>query len=665
MTTRLASRAPLVLSRTALLAAAAIGLAPTNVASADIYGHNNGPYDKQWGVNFMPDLDQGRSEFPIWGINGLPGDGAMYCYPTAVANIAAYTTWRGLGPWPASMNWSSSDLNTYNTATAHLAQLGEWMDTHPTNGTGYPGGYNGALQLFDAQIYFNVNYFKTNGSGNWAWSPKLDEIVDYGLSGGLVQICFGRYDWHWDAEDERVIAEERTGGHCLTLTRGTINPSGDNEIRFRDPGYGPSNTWTQSTFASHTRTVVDNFVDRMGTDVWMSVIIPYDGNVSGDEKVQIIDSVLVVSPTWGLIDPPPSGGDIVIETRPIDFNPATDLVPVQRPHAPSVPGAPIDFTMRPDRKVISYLYHLTPSLVALQTRDTASSVYGQPVTFTATVTPVGMAYSRFMELGVVTDRDLILYSTDEGAITELARVALPTGASPSAIAYNDTVDEFWILDAAAHRMHRFDHRLRTLRPFDMTPRANGDPLLPSVSAYSMTIDPRNGTPWIANELGELVAHYVPTSDGRGLEPAQVITGHWLHPTDAQFDSHGRLLIATMGGIWEYADTAGDGVLRRVEPVYSRLHPHRKFEVTISRSNELTPAAEVPGWRDDPIPGEFDEGTIIDCPGDFDGSGRVDSADFFAFLQAFFEGTFSADVNYNGTIDSADFFDFLTAFFGGC
>jgi len=54
-----------------------------------------------------------------------------------------------------------------------------------------------------------------------------------------------------------------------------------------------------------------------------------------------------------------------------------------------------------------------------------------------------------------------------------------------------------------------------------------------------------------------------------------------------------------------------------------------------------------------------------CAADFNGDGRLDSADFFDFVNAFFAGIPAADFNRDGVVNSQDFFDFLGAFFAGC
>ncbi len=56
---------------------------------------------------------------------------------------------------------------------------------------------------------------------------------------------------------------------------------------------------------------------------------------------------------------------------------------------------------------------------------------------------------------------------------------------------------------------------------------------------------------------------------------------------------------------------------------------------------------------------------VACDADFDGSGDVTSADFFAFIVAFLNGDQTADYNTDTEVNTADFFAFLQAFFTPC
>lgn len=58
-------------------------------------------------------------------------------------------------------------------------------------------------------------------------------------------------------------------------------------------------------------------------------------------------------------------------------------------------------------------------------------------------------------------------------------------------------------------------------------------------------------------------------------------------------------------------------------------------------------------------------TLANCPADFNHDLTLTSQDFFAFLNAFFEGAASADFNRDGAVNSSDVFDYLGSFFGGC
>jgi hypothetical protein len=57
--------------------------------------------------------------------------------------------------------------------------------------------------------------------------------------------------------------------------------------------------------------------------------------------------------------------------------------------------------------------------------------------------------------------------------------------------------------------------------------------------------------------------------------------------------------------------------------------------------------------------------LYSCPADFDASGAVEPADFFAYLDAFLDQRPGADFDRSGSLDSSDFFAYLIAFFAGC
>ncbi len=54
-----------------------------------------------------------------------------------------------------------------------------------------------------------------------------------------------------------------------------------------------------------------------------------------------------------------------------------------------------------------------------------------------------------------------------------------------------------------------------------------------------------------------------------------------------------------------------------------------------------------------------------CPGDFDLNSSLNVDDIFAYINAWFAGDRSADVNYSGGLESQDIFDFLNLWFAGC
>jgi hypothetical protein len=91
----------------------------------------------QYNIVNVPDVDQRRGDGPF--TTALPGDGAMYCAPTAAMNWMAYIANHGypqIGPGPGDWQLSGPLHPEYNNMTNALASLGAKMYTDPATGTG-------------------------------------------------------------------------------------------------------------------------------------------------------------------------------------------------------------------------------------------------------------------------------------------------------------------------------------------------------------------------------------------------------------------------------------------------------------------------------------------------------------------------------------------------
>jgi hypothetical protein len=186
-----------------------------------------------------------------------------------------------------------------------------------------------------------------------------------------------------------------------------------------------------------------------------------------------------------------------------------------------------------------------------------------------------------------------------------------------------------------------------------------------------------------NTLGQLLSVAVPAgdgsiwigSDGSGLYHFDPATSNYTRYTSANAGFPGEAFtnaaIAPNGDLWVSTydfNYPYPGSLSRFDgETWSHFSagssplPHNQIEDIRCR--------EAPGGYEVWV-GMASEGVAVvrvatppACPGDWNGSGGVDSQDFFDFLTAFFAG--SADFNRSGATDSQDFFDFLGAFFAGC
>ena len=251
----------------------------------------------------MPDFDQRRS--------ALPNDGAAYCAPTAATDLLAYATNHGL---PSLMNgprnWQLQQH--YDDVTFALLAVGSFMETDPVDGT--TGAWHSGLSDFvDASVPGKFTVTATYVT------PQYSQVTPFWMyvnlfGGGLVTICYGRYELQGDMTWDRV------SGHCVAIN-GVHDANQDPaEMRWRNPGGGDSDLTQQSLFATSIFDVTPDTLTTGSGDFWMWEIL----TSATDGQRRFMDGYLTLKPTFVLT---PSNTGVVAFLKP--FKLTSDPGPIE------------------------------------------------------------------------------------------------------------------------------------------------------------------------------------------------------------------------------------------------------------------------------------------------------------------------------------------------
>lgn len=582
---------PAVLALGALATLAPVGLA--DLTHAAWINANN--FNAR--LSHIPDLDQFRASGG--GSFGLPGSGGAHCVPTSGINLMAYIANHGfpqVGPGPG--DWQSQ--SNYLDATLAILDMGQFMDTDPVDGTGGADGLDGLKSWLFAHPEFTATVY--SAANNYA--PDLSEMAQVLINGGLVNLCYGRYD-QVGTFGGSVPVLERDGGHCVTLARAAATDGEQFLCWVRDPASG-GDGFTQSTFENRSLDLQPQFVTTAFSIQGLKLMYAVDFNPSLSKNAYI-DRYYAVRPKAGysLVDsetgPPLIWIDLGAlfegyggpDTKTFEWTLTTEV---------------LDLVLGPDE---TQVYVLTTAVGAAQTTIHSLALADGSVTPVASVPGVNkLFFGRDRSLYALRPDRLYRIDLNQEPATSYS-TALPVLAD--ALTFDDATDEVVVLSTSAAQILRYPFHLDVAQPEQLViPGSIATGITPA-----LTVDPDDGRIWVANPSAGRV--HALTYDGGGGAPivASVSLPGLTAPTSVDVDDHGRLFIADGGRVRE-AEFDGTSWVDVPNSAWTGVTTGDQFRITRSRTNHDPSLHSGPGWRNlqpDEVASLAPGLSIPDCGGD--------------------------------------------------
>lgn len=538
----------------------------------------------------VPDLDQRRDP--------LPGNGGMYCAPTASVNYMAYLADRGfpnlmagqLGPWQTSTN------PRYERVTTQIATMGVLMNTDAEEGT--RGGLGPGLQTY-------LNIFEPGKFVVWSRYGEVNVgwLWFHMVQGHLVLFAYGKYQ-------EGGGTWWRVGGHVVTLTALRINPDGTGRLTWRDPNSDDSIN-AQSTFTS-----------KLSQTSRQSISIGYASthrwrlwDVAPDSpNRRYMDSMHAIQPLVALSAPSGSGLGVATPSlaivRPVEWPYATDpdfeLMPM--PAGTSM----VDVALHPDgRHAACVTSQLSPRAQYVYLADLATREVRLLTSFSQG--PVMVDYDRFGRLIVSGAGLLRFYEIDQEDSYTLVG-SIPTVGTADALQFDDRRNEVVCLTRSTGMLTRY--------PVD-----GGDPTqfpLPEEVALgaspSLAVDPATTRYFVGSEGSSFIHALRPMGIAfQQLVLEQTIPSGVSTPVQGlTIGDDGTLVISSGGAVRQLERSMGPSGQPIWTPVadsqYTGYAISGPILVSRSRSNQSDAELAEPGWADVPDDTEVAP-EVVDCSAD--------------------------------------------------
>lgn len=583
-----------------------------------------------WGFDFshMPDLDQVR--------DGLPGDGGMYCVPTASMNLFAYVANHGFpAVFPGPGCWQASSGPAYDEMTDNLALLGAVMGTSSVNGTNGEGWQIGMSVVLGPSGKFNV-------INKWAGGnsvPRVREMAQHVAMGGIVACAYGRYEVLGTIDGVPLV--DRQGGHAVTMQKALANSGVSGVMWYRDPADGGS-AFTQSQYGSREMSFEQQAVrldwqpltvlnlDRM-------VITP----APDDGRLRIIDQYMAIRPKAGFAFQPASNGAQIFIANIGDLFIGQDFnLDFSNLGGPMIDGivntqqTGVFVLVDPDDGAPEQLFEVLPF-------EEEPRLIGQLLrTKHLTISPWGPVYAA---------SNIALMCIDpDHPEPEVIQVPIPQ--MPCDISFDTLNRRVMLLSAEGVLMMVSDDLQGDVLEVDIPDS------VPLNSSSKFSVHPGDGSVWIITPGSDSVWGLRMVVGGPVLVE-EVSVAEIMRPGSVDVDDQGVIHLNTLNGLYMLIPDKDGGWTAQVNELFPDVPAGSAFMSSKNITNFDTAVHVGPRFRH-LFPEEILKiGTFTpDCPGDVVANGSVDLADLNLVLANFGTsvdpGT-SGDANHDGEVDLAD------------
>ncbi len=584
-------------------------------------------------VQDMPDFDQIRST--------LPNSGNCYCGPASTIDLLGYVATHGypdIDPGIPLVSWHGP-LN-YLEISDLMAEIG--ASTGTSSGAGGTTCGVGQDELYDELLdrlgdRFTVRNCLWNRSTGYA--PDTAEVAFRGWRDQAVGLMlYGRWSGSFNGSRfECTNSNARRGGHFEAVNR-AIRGGDIIKLGLRNPVSSDANT-EQSEFATHWFDVTRRSL-RVGSNT-LTVDQLNDVYTSGSEtRMRVFEGYLSISPKAGY------AWDEVTESV-IRFTPDAGLWSSFSAERETIelPGSPSFVTFGPSDLAVASI--IDGQIVKTSRNELLADPHQTiEVPFQGWLGAKDIAFDSNRKLFAVGGDKLVAIDWECGCIRSAA-IQLP--GEGTSIAIENGIVHVLIPEmemvVAINQGPKGPIVVELPMPDDAVVEADSTiSMLPGGRLFLLTDG--NVNPMQITDTG-FQRLWIPVPRN----------GDWA---SISVDDRDTLCMLDRNGTVETYKVGPNGFQRDEGHPMDKLQAGAGFSVAASTSN-WTPEAQAWIGSED----EFDDRAVeIDCPGDLNLDGKVDSGDIGILLGDWGANRSIADLDRNGVVDSADM-GLLLGYFGDC